>query len=616
MTFMSDLSRQSAFARGVRLAVAALPLSLLLPDLAPPPPRDVARSIANGAQSVAKTWSAAARAEVPPEKGKVRYTCPMHPHYISDHAGTCPICGMNLVRAEAGSAAGATTSESREIVTIAPEVIQNMGVRIAPVERANFGRTVRATAVVLENERSRSVITARVEGWIEDLTVTAVGDVVKKGTKLFELFAPELVVSQRDYLTAMREHDARRLADTETRLRAFGVQDQAMRQLSASAREMQKVPFYADRDGVIAELPVVNGEYLKRGAAVLRIQDYGTVWMVVNLAEKDLGLISPAMGAVVTLPSLPGRTFETRVDYVYPTIDAKTRTGKVRLVVDNADGLIRPGSFADVLFQVGAEPRLAVRSEALLLGEQGAFVVVAIGNGRFEPRLVETGVTSEGWTEVLKGVAAGEQVVVSGQFLIDSESALKESFHKLQRMQTPLPLLAPSQAELAMIDHLVDAAIHLREALVDGYAVEPKFLQPARDIKEQLWPRFGRTKLGFVLQDAAGAIARAQAAHSDSEVKSALASLVAAIEPWMMTGAPGHYAEKKLAVFQDRDSGRKWVQQGEHPTNPYGDGAASRVPWPSPPGKADVPAAAAPAGPAPSAADHGAHATSPRKSGD
>ena len=427
MTLKWNPLRRPAVAHALRVAVAAAPLAIAIPGAATLSPLSREPAVRSDLPAVAALWFAAAHAEAPVNDGKVRYTCPMHPHYISDHEGTCPICGMDLVQMEAGPEAGPTAGQSRQIITIAPEVIQNMGVRIAPAERAIFGRKVRATAIVMENERSRSVMTARVEGWIEDLKITAVGDPVKKGMKLFEMFAPELVVSQRDYLAAMRDRDRRRLEATETRLRAFGVQDQAMRQLAAEGREMQRLPFYADRDGVISELPVVNGEYVKRGASVLRIQDYTTVWMVVNVAEKDLVFIGTKTRASFSLPSIPGRTFETLVDYVYPTIDTKTRTGRVRFVVNNEDGVIRPGSFADVSFDNGAEPRLAVKSEAVLQSEQGAYVVLALGEGRFEPRPIEPGLVSGGWTEVRKGVAAGEQVVVSGQFLIDSESALKES---------------------------------------------------------------------------------------------------------------------------------------------------------------------------------------------
>jgi len=603
---LRNCSWPTAVSRGVCALAAALPLSMVLPGLPPPAlwaTRDV---VATAGPPAAIAWFASARAEAPADKGKVRYTCPMHPHYISDHAGTCPICGMDLVKIETAAAAP-TTPEMRQKIVIAPEVIQNMGVRIAPAERANFGRSIRATAMVMENERTRSVITARVEGWIEDLKITAVGDPVKEGMKLFELFAPELVVSQRDYLAAMREGNRRRLEDTETRLRAFGVQDQAIRKLAAEGREMQRLPFYADRNGVIADLPVVNGEYLKRGATVLRIQDYSTVWMVVNVAEKDLGLLSAKARANVTFPNLPGRTYETHVDYVYPTVDAKTRTGRVRLVVENKDGLIRPGSFADVSFDVDVEPRLAVRSEAVLRGERGTYVVIALGDGRFEPRPIATGLVAGGWTEVRKGISDGEQVVVSGQFLIDSESVLTESLRKIERLKMPLPLLVLDKTELAMVDHFVDAAIYLHEALVDGYDIEPKFLEPARQIKDLLWPRFGQTKLSFVIEDADKAIGEALTARSASEQQSALAKLAEALRPWMMEGAPKHYAEKNVGFFREDTSGRQWLQRGSRPSNPYGNAPAVLVPWPSKePGtsEAAAPAASQPTTPA----GHGIHA--------
>ncbi len=576
--------RLPAVAGALRVVAATMPLVMLLPEFAPPRSSNARDLTSAGAAMGASPWFSAAKAEAPEPKGKVRYTCPMHPHYIADHAGTCPICGMDLVKVAAAGSAAAASSESRQIVTIPPEVVQNMGVRIASVERASFGRKVRATAIVMENERTRSVMTARVEGWVEDLKITAVGDPVRKGMKLFELFAPELVVSQRDYLIALRERDRRRMESTEARLRAFGLQDEAMRRLAQDGQEMQRVPFFADRDGVIAELPVVNGEYLKRGATVLRIQDYSKVWLLASVAEKDLGFLAGGTRAAVTFPNLPGHTFDTHIDYIYPTIDAKTRTGRVRLVIDNKDGMIRPGSFADVAFEVNTEPRLAVKSEAVLHSERGSHVVVAVGAGRFEPRSIETGVVSEGWTEVRKGVSAGEQVVVSGQFLIDSESALAESFRKLERMQTPLPLLALTAAELAMVDHMVDAALYLHEALVDGYDVEAKFLRPAREIRNVLWPKFGKTKLSFVLDDAARAIGEAEAARSESETKAALAKLTEAIRPWLMEGAPKHYADKKVAVFREEESGRQWVQRGTNPVNPFGNGKGTLVPWPAGPG--------------------------------
>ena len=181
-------------------------------------------------------------------------------------------------------------------------------------------------------------------------------------------------------------------------------------------------------------------------------------------------------------------------------------------------------------------------------------------------------------------------------------------------MQTPLTLMAPGKADLAMIDHFVDAAIYLHEALVDGYDVEPKFLQPAREIRDLLWPKFGRTKLSFVLDDAAAAIGQAQAARSESEIKAALAKLVEAIRPWMMEGAPNHYAEKKVGFFKEEASGRQWVQRNARPVNPFGNRAASQLPWPNGAAASKGPAVTPSSPPAPPVS-YGVHAAPIHKNG-
>lgn len=578
--------------------VMALSLSLPLLPAAPEPRQGSAHRPAfsnrpDTARTATWRWIATAAADEKPQSGTVRYTCPMHPHYIADHPGSCPICGMDLVKAAAADAPGETAAgNERQIVVVRPEVLQNMGVRIAAAEQANFGRTVRAAGLVMENERMRSVVTARVEGWVEDLRITALGDPVKKGMKLFELYAPELVVSQRDYLAALRLRDDVRLATTEARLRSFGVQDEVMARLRREGQEVQRVPFYADRDGIVAELPMARGDYVRRGSTILRIQDYASVWLTASIAEKDLASLKTGQPASATLAGLADRPVEARIDYIYPAVDPKTRTGRVRLVLENEGGDIRPGSFADVTFEVGAMARLAVPSEAVLRDESGPYVVMSLGEGRFQPRAIRTGVVKGQWTEVLNGLGAGEKVVVSGQFLIDSESALRESFRKLERTQMPLSLLALDPTQLAMVDHMVDAALYLHEALVDGYAIEPRFLDPARDVAGALAPRLGDTRLAFVLDDAAKAIAEAQAARSDSETRAALVALVRALQPWMSEGRPAHYIEKKVMLVKDRSSGWPWLQRSGPLSNPYGKGAGEAVSWPAP---AQTAATAAPA---------------------
>ncbi|MEZ5844118.1 MAG: efflux RND transporter periplasmic adaptor subunit [Hyphomicrobiaceae bacterium] len=509
-----------------------------------------------------------------------KWTCPMHPHYIADEFGTCPICGMDLVKLEV-SDEGLSTADGgqRTVITVAPEVVQSIGVRVAHAERSELGRRVRSFGTVTENQRLQSEVTARVEGWVEQIAVTAVGDQVKRGDLLFKLYSPQLVISQSDY---MRSRDQNDLAQRGvSQLKSFGVQEKALEQIRTSRQPMQLVPFFAEQDGTVSELMLRAGSYVKRGMLLARIQDYSKVWLIVSVAEKDLSHIEKDTRAIASFPNQPGHEVAATVDYIYPTIDPKTRTGQVRLVLDNPDGKIRPGSYADITFEIGTKSRVAVPSEAILKNGDGRFVVVSLGQGRFEPRRVETGLVSGRWTEISRGIKTGESVVVSGQFLLDSESALREAFGKLKRLETPLSLLKPDATQMAMIDHMVDAALYLHEALTDGYAVAPKQLDAAISIRDLLWPRFKDTRLAFVLDDAAAALRQAQSAQAESEVRAALAALAAALRLWVLTGAPDHYRAKKVGLFKETDGSRVWLQMEGRVSNPFGNGPGAPVPWPS-----------------------------------
>ena len=203
-----------------------------------------------------------------------------------------------------------------------------------------------------------------------------------------------------------------------------------------------------------------------------------------------------------------------------------------------------------------------------------------LARGRFEPRRVETGLSTGRWTEIKQGVAAGEDIVVSGQFLLDSESALRESFRKLEKLQLPLSLLNLDRTQIAMVDHLVDAAIYIHEALIDGNDADPKFLEPAISVRDLLWPKFKNTQLAFVLEDATAALRAAQSARTESELRATLEKLVSALRPWLLAGAPDHYRKKKVAFFKEADSPRVWLQLEGQALNPYGDSKAKQIPWP------------------------------------
>ncbi len=517
------------------------------------------------------------------DDGAVKWTCPMHPHYIASEFGTCPICGMDLVKLQTGGDNASTTgAEQRTAITVAPETLQTMGVRIAKAEESRFGRIIRSFGLVAENERMQTEMTARTEAWIEELKIRAVGDEVQKGDLLFTMYAPEFIVSQRDYLDTFKTRNRSRIRSIKTRLRAFGMQEEVIEQLERTQDVMEFVPFYAQINGTVAMIELRPGSYVKRGTMLTRIQNYDQVWLMVGVAEKDLSFIKPGTPARVTFPNIPGREVFAKVEYVYPTVDPQTRTGQVRLVLENPNGQLRPGAYTDVDFEVGTEKRLAVPSEAILKSGGARYVIASLGKGRFEPRAVKTGLSSGRWTEVTGEITDGEDIVVSGQFLLDSESALRESFRKLERLQLPLSLLKLDERQFAMIDHMVDAALYLHEALVDGYDVEPKFLDPAIEIKTLLWPQFQHSKLAFVMEDAVKALEKAKTAQTESEIQTALADLVVALEPWMRDGAPQHYTDKKVVMFAEQESGRKWVQLADRPINPYGRGEAKIIPWPQP----------------------------------
>ncbi|MFP3945219.1 MAG: efflux RND transporter periplasmic adaptor subunit, partial [Alphaproteobacteria bacterium] len=216
-----------------------------------------------------------------------KYTCPMHPHYIADAPGTCPICGMDLVPVEADEPADEPSDEpaaepeetgspergGRPVVNIAPETIQNMGVRTIPAEMTVFGRTVRAFGAVTENTRLQTVVSGRVEGWIETLTVTAVGDGVKKGDLLFRLYSPDLIAAQQDYIAALRHGVQGRITSSARRLESLGMQKRTIEALRKSRKAQERVPVYAEHDGVIAHLNVREGAFVKPGETIMTVQD-------------------------------------------------------------------------------------------------------------------------------------------------------------------------------------------------------------------------------------------------------------------------------------------------------------------------------------------------------
>ncbi|GAB1460505.1 efflux RND transporter periplasmic adaptor subunit [Thauera sp.] len=325
--------------------------------------------------------------------------------------------------------------DDRGAVVVSPARVQTLGVRTAAVERRAVDATVRASGRVEIDERRQVVVAPRFEGWIERLQVNAVGDVVNKGQPLFTAYSPELQSAGEELRIAERlardsaAHDplasesARRLAEaTRARLRNLQVAGQS------GARQV----FHAPASGVVLEKMAVEGGRFMAGEALFRIADLSRVWIIADLYEQDLARVQVGQGAQVVLDAWPGRSFAARVGYLYPTLDTATRSTRVRLELDNAEGLLRPGMFAQVALAVGdVTPKTVVPGSAIIDDGERRVVLRALGEGRFKPQAVKLGERGREGVEVLEGVAEGERVVVSANFLIDSESQLKAALANL-----------------------------------------------------------------------------------------------------------------------------------------------------------------------------------------
>jgi Cu(I)/Ag(I) efflux system membrane fusion protein len=567
----------------------------------------------------------ASRAEAASASETTQYTCPMHPHYISTDAdGSCPICGMDLVPASpaAGNKSGATgeilyykhpmgkadtspipkkdsmgmdyiavyadQSTTDGSIVVDPEMIQTMGVRIAPVEIANFGRSLRAFGTVETNERLENVAVSRIEGWIEDLRVRAEGDTVRPGALLYRVYSPDLIAAQKDYLNSLQIGNENRISSVKQRLRSLGMQTTTINRLTETRKVIERVPVYAEAGGIVASLQVREGDFIKPGTPILRLQSYSGVWIIASVPEQDIALVDTGMPVRLIFPSAPGAPAEGRINYIYPEIDPKTRTGEVRIEVDNAAGYLRPGAYANISMDLGGEPRLSVPTEAILRDSRGSHVILAFGEGRFAGHTVQTGLNANGRTEILAGLAPGEQVVASGQFMLDSEVNLREGLSKLQAPiammtgpDTPLAQLPVDAKTLTEIDHFTDMALYFHEALRDDYQIDPYYLDPAIGLSETLKIRYANTKLVPILTDAEAALRAAKSAVERDALAVELSRLMAALEPWLIDGTPIHYRDAGLTLYKEAGTERLWLQEGGEPSNPYGDSPAEIVDWPN-----------------------------------
>lgn len=420
-----------------------------------------------------------------PEKGqkaaKVQYTCSMHPFIIRDAPGACPICGMTLtpVKKEKNGAAvenevtkwrsptdptyvrdspgkdamghdlvpfqegGATAGA----ISIDPVTIQNMGVRTEKAGKHKLQRTIRTVGLVTSVEGRQFSVNAKIEGWVERLHVNQLGQQVKKGQPLMEIYSPELVAAQQEYLLAARNRQQlaaspypeiaggadRLLEAARTRLRYWDISPEQIQAMEQSGQVRKTLTLYSEHAGVVTSKKVLEGMRIMAGEELLQITDLTKVWVNADIYEYELPWVKLGQTARVELPFASGQVIDGSITYLYPYLENETRTVKARIELANPGLTLKPAMYANV--SIAAEvvdDTLAIPVTAVLNSGKGQTVFVALGDGKFEPRAVKSGVRDDtDQVQILSGLSEGDEVVVSAQFMLDSESRLREALDKM-----------------------------------------------------------------------------------------------------------------------------------------------------------------------------------------
>ena len=422
-----------------------------------------------------------------------RYHCPMHPTYTSDKPGECPICGMKLVQMESSRDAGAIAGGKRKIafyrspmnpsqsspvarkdemgmdyvpvyedevsggseavsglatVSIDSERQQLIGMRTAPVTVGPVGTGWRTSGRVAVDETRVRRVNVKVDGFVEKLFVDYTGKAVRKGEPLLSIYSPALLSAQSEYLLATQTRDRLRqgaqssvgeelVTASRRRLELWDIPRSEIAHLEHGGEPLRTLTLYSPISGVVTQKSVVQGSKLSAGDMPFEITDLSEVWVLADAYEADFRRVRVGMPATFTLDAFPGRKFQGRVTFIQPVLDPSTRTAKLRLTFANPRGELRPDMFGEVSFEAKPRDGIRVPFDAVIDSGEQKIVFVALGEGRFQPRAVETGAQSSDWIEVKSGLKPGEQVVTRANFLIDSESRLKAALAALAKPAQP-----------------------------------------------------------------------------------------------------------------------------------------------------------------------------------
>lgn len=412
---------------------------------------------------------------------KQLYTCGMHPEIVSDEPGLCPICEMQLVpiknknqkssgerkiiywRApmdpnEVYDAPGKSKmgmdlvpvyedEASRSgIVTIDPEVQQNMNIKTFKVESKKLSSKITTNGVLNTNETSEYIVTTRINGWVEKLYVNYTGQLISKSSKLMDIYSPELVSAQQELLTALsyqnsvnasslesiRESGNELVKNAMRKLELLEVSEAEIKRLIDTKEVKTYITLFAHKSGTVLEKNIVEGQKIMAGMSLLKIADLSNLWLIADIYEYELSKVKVGSIASINFNFLPGKNYDGKVSFIYPTIDPKSRTVKIRIELNNR-GELKPSMFANISIDgddLGIKP--VVPENSVIRSGLKDIVIISLGNGKFKPQEVKLGGFANGYYQVLSGLSEGNIIVTSAQFLIDSESNLKAAINQFQ----------------------------------------------------------------------------------------------------------------------------------------------------------------------------------------
>lgn len=401
-----------------------------------------------GADSIVQSAQAADRLECLDGAGaaKKMWICPMHADILQDHPGECPICGMDLVETGAGH------DHHSDSLQVDSALQQRLGVRLAHVEAHLLMRKIHVYGTVAVDENSNHAINPKIEGWLGKLHVSTVGQRVVAGQLLYDIYSPDLVQRQREYIELLQRRDrlldgsaglygqtaaaAASLARERIRVREklvyADISAKTIAEIERTYRTVDRVPVYAPKAGYITQIGAREGAYVTPATPLLSLSDNASVWIDIALYPDQLEWVQEGDDVTVTFPHSDRPPLHGHLRFASPTIDPATRTARARLIVKNTDRLLRPGAFVDVAIATRPRTELAVPRSAVIRTGRGDRVMLVREGGHFMPVPVLTGIESGDFIEIIDGVQEGAQVAVSGQFLLDAAASLSDSVQRMQ----------------------------------------------------------------------------------------------------------------------------------------------------------------------------------------